>query len=222
MNQLVIFDLDGTLLYTIEDILNAVNKAILEMGINRQFNEEEMMTFVGSGVIELAKRALKVCGIEDNEKISELVNRYNAIYTKTCYCLTRPYNGVKELLKKLKNDGYLLVVFSNKPDVDTQKVIKYYFEEDTFDLVRGKLDGVLPKPSSEGVDLILKEFPQIEKNQIYYVGDSDVDMKTGLNSGLITIGVTYGYRPKEVIESYHPYAIVDSPAEVYETIANHK
>lgn len=218
MEKLVIFDLDGTLLDTIEDIKNALNKALINLGYNVNYSKKEVSSFVGSGALILAKRALEKLNIEDEKIILELRDEYNSIYGKSSNIYTKPFDGIKEMLEVLKHKNFKLVVFSNKPDIDTKSVIKSYFGDNLFDVVRGQIEGVKVKPNPEGLYNILKIFPTINKENIYYVGDSDVDMETGKNASLKTIGVTWGYRDKSILESYNPTIIVDSVESLFKTL----
>lgn len=220
MEKLVIFDLDGTLLDTIDDIRNALNKALNNLGFNINYTKEEVTSFVGSGATMLATRALKKFNISDEETILKLKDEYNRLYAKSSSILTKPFDGIKEMLEKLKKENTKLVVFSNKPDSDTKSVINTYFDSNTFEIVRGQIEGIKVKPSPEGLIKILENYPCIDTNNIYYVGDSDVDMETGINANLKVVAVTWGYRSEELLKSYNPYRIVNTVTELFNILKN--
>lgn len=218
MDKLVIFDLDGTLVDTLPDIKNAVNNALNNCGFIVDYNEDEIMSFIGSGEYLLIKRALKKFNVDDEDVIKRVRKEYNTLYHNACCNQTKVFDGITSGLYKLKENGYKLVVFSNKPDSETKKVINKYFESGLFDFVRGGIEGFPIKPNKEGIELILKHFNIINTNNVYYVGDSDVDMQTGLNANLKTIGTSYGYKPYEVLNSFNPYKVVKTPSELFELI----
>lgn len=220
MQKLVIFDLDGTLVDTLPDISWAMNKALNNLGYNGSYSLEEMKTFIGSGEYILTKRAVEKQGIYEEEKIKEVQKMYNSIYTANCKNLTKPFEGIIDGLERLKENGFKLVVFSNKPHTETLKVVNYYFREGMFDYVRGGVEGFPIKPAIDGINVILNKLSIIDTTNTYYVGDSDVDMKTGINASLKTIGTSYGYCKRIVLESFNPYKVVDSVNELFELILN--
>ena len=212
--KIIIFDLDGTLIDTIYDIKDAMNKALSICGYNISYTNDQMETFIGSGEYLLVKRALEFIGIFDEEKIVELRKLYKQIYTNNCKNNSIVFDGMIEGLKKLKLKGYKLCIFSNKPHTEVSKIANHYFEDGLFDIVRGSFDHIPVKPNREGLDIILNELNVIDTANVYYVGDSKVDMQTGINAGLYTIGVSYGYEKKEVLYSYNPQKVVDTVEEL--------
>lgn len=214
MDKLVIFDLDGTLLDTIEDIRNALNKTLLKNGINANYSKDEVKSFIGSGALKLVTRALKKQNINDEEFILKIKDEYNSIYFNASNIYSCPFIGIIDMLDKLKRENFKLVVFSNKPDNNVKFIIDYYFKKNTFDMVRGQIDGIKPKPSVEGLNIILENFKNIQKDNIYYIGDSNIDMEIGKNAKLKTIGVSWGYCDKDILKSYKPYKIVDTCDEL--------
>ena len=222
MNKLVIFDLDGTLVNTLPDISTSLNYALNNCGYKANYSLEEIKNFIGSGEYILIKRSLVKFNQTGEEEIQRVRKAYSHYYHEHCNINSLPYQGIIDELNKLKINGYQLAVFSNKPHSETTKVVETYFPKDFFAFVRGGMDGFPIKPNPAGIDLIFKELNVQDLNDVYYVGDSNVDMETGLNAKLITIGTAYGYCKKEVLESYNVYKVIDFPYELSSTILKTK
>lgn len=194
-NKLVIFDLDGTLLNTIDDIKDALNKAITKLHKD-EFTLNEVKHMVGSGVNILIERVVKKRDVSF-DKMKELYMKY---YGEGCKNKTKPYDGIINMLSTLKKENIKIAVLSNKPQRDTKATIDFYFPS-TFDKVYGQREGVNIKPSPDAVFEIMNEF-EVDNTSCLYVGDSDVDVMTALNSNLPFIVCLYGFRTKEELEKY--------------------
>ncbi len=211
MKKLVIFDLDGTLLNTIADLAHSTNQALAYYG----FPTHEVSAyryFVGNGITKLFERALpEEARTEENiEKIrSRFVPYYDAHNTD---CST-PYDGIPELLEALQERGILLAVASNKYQAATEKLVSHFFPSIRFTAVFGQREGIPTKPDARIVDDILKVCA-LRREETLYVGDSNVDMQTGINAGVDVAGVSWGFRPVEELRAYHPAHIVDRPEEI--------
>ena len=211
MKKLVIFDLDGTLLNTIADLANSTNYALKVLGY--PIHEPDKYNFmVGNGINKLFERALP-----DGEKTEENVLRvrqeFVPYYDQHNADKSRPYPGVTELLETLQTAGMQLAVASNKYQAATEKLIAHYFPNTKFTAVFGQREGIPVKPDP----IIVKEILQIAKVQeeeTLYVGDSGVDMQTAINAGVTSCGVTWGFRPRTELESFHPDHIVDNAEEI--------
>ena len=211
MKKLVIFDLDGTLLNTIADLANSTNYALKVLGY--RIHEPDKYNFmVGNGINKLFERALP-----DGEKTEENVLRvrqeFVPYYDQHNVDKSRPYPGVTELLETLQTAGMQLAVASNKYQAATEKLIAHYFPNIKFTAVFGQREGIPVKPDP----IIVKEILQIAKVQeeeTLYVGDSGVDMQTAINAGVTSCGVTWGFRPRTELESFHPDHIVDNAEEI--------
>ena len=211
MKKLVIFDLDGTLLNTIADLANSTNYALKVLGY--PIHEPDKYNFmVGNGINKLFERALP-----DGEKTEENVLRvrqeFVPYYDQHNADKSRPYPGVTELLETLQPAGMQLAVASNKYQAATEKLIAHYFPNTKFTAVFGQREGIPVKPDP----IIVKEILQIAKVQeeeTLYVGDSGVDMQTAINAGVTSCGVTWGFRPRTELESFHPDHIVDNAEEI--------
>lgn len=208
MVKLVIFDLDGTLLNTLDDISISVNYALNKNNLNT-VTKDEIKYMIGNGVDLLIKRAIK----DNLEKFNDVKDDYLKYYHENCKVNTRPYDGIIEELMKLKKDNIKIAVFSNKPDNDTNKMIAKYFPN-TFDVVLGKKDCNRIKPYPDGV-LEIKKKLDIQTNGIF-IGDSDVDIETGKNAHMKTIGVLWGFRNEQYLKEAD--AIIAEPNELYKII----
>ncbi len=208
----VIFDLDGTLLDTINDIGNAVNTALREIGVS-PYSMAQYKYFVGDGVVELINRVL--APHPDKRHLhGRTLERYLEEYAIHQYDLTRPYQGIEALLDALTARGIGVNVLSNKPHHATIAVIRHFFPTVPFQYIYGKMPEYKPKPDTKALELMIANL-QLPKSQILYVGDTATDMITAKNGGLTAIGCTWGFRLQDEIESagsdfvvHHPQAIL--------------
>ena len=209
----VIFDMDGTILNTLEDLKNATNYSL------RQFNMpertlEEVRMFVGNGIRKLVERA--VPSGTSTEKIDEVLDVFLKYYEVHSADNTSSYPGIHELVEKLKAAGIKTAVSTNKADAPAQELGKEYFNG-IFDLIVGQRDGLRTKPAPDSVNEILKIL-NIQKKDAVYVGDSDVDVQTAANSGLDFIGVSWGFRGRKFLQEKGAKNIVDSADEILDLV----
>lgn len=209
MIKTVIFDLDGTLLNTLEDLKNATNFALSEFGYPKR-SLEEVRCFVGNGVRKLIERAVP----ENCENVDECLCIFKKNYSENMCNRTVPYNGIVKILKDLKSNGVKIGVVSNKFDSAVKELCKKYFGN-LIDIAIGQADDVPKKPAPDGVFKAMKELGA-DKSSTAYVGDSEVDVQTAKNSGLPCIGVTWGFRDKEVLKGAD--FIVDNPCDIIDVI----
>ena len=209
MKQAVIFDLDGTLLDTLGDLRGAVNAA-LEMRSLPPRTMEEVRAFVGNGVRNLMKRALPQ-GAPD-EEIDAALADFKAYYAEHLCDETRPYDGIPELFSQLRQRGVKTAVLSNKLDSASKQLIEHYFPGQV-DVVFGERSGVPRKPDPSSCNEVVELFG-VPKEQILYVGDSDVDMQTAKNAGLTAVGVTWGFRERSVLLDGGADVLIDRPAQL--------
>lgn len=209
MTKLAIFDLDGTLLNTVEDLGNATNYALEQCGFPTH-PIEAYYQMVGRGIYNLFRAAIpSEYATEDN--VQRMASYFIPYYdTHKCDC-TRPYDGIPGMLKTITAAGVRLAVASNKYQDGAEKLVHHFFGEYDFVKILGQRDGQPIKPDPAIVDQILADVPKVTKEQVVYVGDSNVDMQTGANAQVRTIGVTWGFRSKEELAAYTPSAIVDTP-----------
>lgn len=209
----VIFDMDGTILNTLEDLKNATNYSL------RQFNMpertlEEVRMFVGNGIRKLVERAVPAG--TSAEKIDEVLDVFLKYYEVHSADNTSSYPGIHELVEKLKAAGIKTAVSTNKADAPAQELGKEYFNG-IFDLIVGQRDGLRTKPAPDSVNEILKIL-NIQKKDAVYVGDSDVDVQTAANSGLDFIGVSWGFRGRKFLQEKGAKNIVDSADEILDLV----
>lgn len=205
----IIFDLDGTLLDTLEDLANAVNVALEANGYPKR-TLEEVRCFVGNGVRNLMERA--VPDGTSAEMIEESLKVFKDYYAAHSQVMTKPYPGIMELLQSLKNDGFKISVLSNKYDAAVKSLCNKYFSG-LIDLPVGERPGIAKKPAPDGIFDVMKAL-NIEAARTLYIGDSEVDVKTSKNAGLTFVGVTWGFRDRSVLEENFAEYIIDSPEEL--------
>lgn len=211
MKKLVIFDLDGTLLNTIGDLAGSVNYALKQFGYQEHVFEE-YYNFVGDGITKLVERALPE-KVRTEEIIAKVRAEFVAHYQAHMTDLTRPYPGICDLLDRLHHQGVVLAVASNKFHEATHSLIHSYFENGTFDVVLGQREDRPAKPDPAIVEEIIG-VTGVDKSEVLYVGDSETDMQTAANSGVESVGVTWGFRPRHVLEKSGAVHIADQPEEI--------
>lgn len=184
----VLFDLDGTLLNTIDDLTDAVNRTLARFDLPQR-TRGEVRSFVGNGARLLMERAApEVTG----ERFEELLESYKADYDANCRVKTAPYPGVDELLQALKDAGVRTGLISNKPDSAVQPLYEAFFA-DTIDVAVGEREGIRRKPAP---DTVLSAMEQLgaKPGETLYVGDSEVDIQTARNAGVACASVAWGFR----------------------------
>lgn len=211
----VIFDLDGTILDTIEDLASALNFSLRNNGFSEK-STDETRRMVGNGIRKLILRALPS---DVSQELFEKIHKdFMTYYNEHCTDMTRRYDGVFEAVAQLKKDGYVVAVLSNKADFAVNKLCEYYYPG-VFAVCSGEIAGVARKPSTEPVDLITSKL-NLKPEECIYVGDSDIDVKTAKNSGMKCVSVDWGFRSRiDLIES-GAEVIVDSPNEMISKICN--
>lgn len=215
MKQLVIFDLDGTLLNTIADLAAAANHALAALGLSVR-SQTECQSFVGNGVGKLLERALPE-GYKTPEYMAKIRPAFFEYYDKHLADNTRPYTGMAELLSSLQKRGIKLAVASNKYQSATERLVKYFFPEIHFTAVLGQREGIPVKPDPTIVNDILFA-AGCEREDVLYVGDSDVDMQTAKNAEVRVCGVLWGFRTREVLAGYQPDYLTENPQEILDMV----
>ena len=206
-----IFDLDGTLLDTLQDLANAVNHAMRRMDYPER-TVDEVRRFIGNGIRMLIKRAApQDISSDDYDKTLAI---FMAYYLEHIADYTKPYDGIIDVINTLKQKGCKVAVVSNKADEAAKKVVKDFFG-DIFDLVVGKMYRFPSKPAPDSV-LYVIETLGADKSKCVYSGDSEVDVQTAHNAGLPCVGVTWGNRDiSELIAAGAEY-IAEKPSEIIE------
>lgn len=204
-----IFDFDGTLLDTLEDLADAMNAILREYGMPVH-PVDSYRYFVGDGMENLARRSA-IEGTGD-AVIRAMAERIDVVYGDGWNRKTRPYDGVADLLAEMRAKGLKIGLLSNKPDQFTQVMAKYYFSPGAFDAVFGSRPGVPKKPDPAAALEIAGLF-HLQPPEILYFGDTNTDMRTGRSAGMATIGVSWGFRPVAELKEAGAQAIIDTPAE---------
>lgn len=205
----VIFDLDGTLLNTLEDLADSVNEALAEANMPQR-SLEEIRTFVGNGVKMLVKRAVK--DGTDVETYEKVLSSFREIYMRRSRNKTKPYDGIKELIDTLVERKIKIAIVSNKIDEAVKELNDYYFGGIFLSAV-GDREGVPNKPNADLVNIALSELKSKRENSLY-VGDSDVDIETAKNSGLDCVSVSWGFKTKDELLGFGAKNIAHKPADI--------
>lgn len=209
MKNTVIFDLDGTLLNTLDDLTDSVNFALGEMGYPLHTADEVRM-MVGNSVIYLIEQALP--DGTDKEIFDKTLALFESHYQTNMRNKTAPYDGVMQMLDKLSTEGYKLAVVSNKPDVFTQELVGELFGK-YIPLAIGRSETIARKPAPDMLELAIKQLGS-DPDSTVYVGDSEVDVETSINAGVDCVGCLWGFRDRETLESAGAEFIISSPDEL--------
>lgn len=209
----VLFDMDGTLLDTLEDLCDSTNHALAQMGYPLR-GIEEIRRFIGNGAEKQIRRAVPEGTSEG--KIMETLAAFRAYYQDHCQIKTKVYDGLLDVLSELKEKGVKMAVVSNKPDAAVKKLSREYFG-DRLDYAIGPSDGVRCKPYPDMAETALKALG-IAKKDAVFVGDSEVDVQTGLNAGLDVIAVSWGFRSRKVVIEAGAKMIADDASELEKLI----
>lgn len=221
----IVFDLDGTLMNTLEDLAKSVNVVLVELQLPQR-SIDEIQRFVGDGVRELLVRAVKtaLCEVGKEETFShDLLDKalelFKKHYTVHCMDTARPYTGVCELLQNLKKAGFALAIVSNKPQKEVSILRKIFFA-DYVDVALGECEseGIRKKPAPDMVYKAL-ELLSVSADDAVYVGDSEVDIATAKNAGLDCISVLWGFRSEELLREKGATRFVHSPSEIFSIVS---
>jgi phosphoglycolate phosphatase len=207
----VLFDLDGTLLNTLEDIADSVNRTLMKMG----FPTHELDAYrylVGDGALMLISRALP----EDKRvtaTIKTCIEDFRKDYSSHWNIKTHPYKGIPELLDALKERGIKMGVLSNKPHTITQQCVTQILPHWRFDVVLGQKDSVPLKPDPSGALAVAQDM-KISPSHFLYLGDTAIDMKTAQTVGMFPVGVLWGFRPEEELVEGGAKALIKQPLDL--------
>lgn len=207
----VIFDLDGTLLNTLEDLTNAVNHALRESGYPER-TLDEVCRFVGNGVGKLIRRALPASADGDEEAYRETLQAFKSYYAAHNNDTTAPYDGVEALLERLNAAGVRQAIVSNKNDPNVKALAQSYFSR-WIGLAVGEQEGVRRKPAPDTVLTVMQAW-DCKPQSVLYVGDSDVDVETAQNAGVDCAAVCWGFRTEEELRAAGAHFLFHSPGEL--------
>jgi phosphoglycolate phosphatase len=209
--QAVIFDLDGTLLDTLEDIGYAVNRVLSARGFPIH-PIDAYRFYLGDGVAKLIARALPA-DRRDAETMRFCLESYRAGYDRQWNIKTRLYKGIGAMLDELTARGLKLAILSNKPHEFTERCVREYLSQWSFDVVFGQRDGVPLKPDPAGA-LAIAHFLGIPPAACLYLGDTAIDMKTAIAAGMTPVGVLWGFRPAHELRESGAQMLIDQPIEI--------
>jgi phosphoglycolate phosphatase len=215
MKKLVIFDLDGTLLNTIDDLAHAANYALSECG----FPTHEVSAypfFVGNGVGRLLERVLPP-EHRDVETVTRLRQIFQVYYEKHLWDYTKPYPGIMDLLSELSGMKVKLAVASNKYQRAASELVAHFFPRMPFEAVHGMRPGIPAKPDPSIVFNVLTNVPT-PKSEVIYLGDSGVDMEVARRACVDSVGVTWGFRPVDELRQHNASHIIDTPDQLLSLI----
>lgn len=215
----VLFDLDGTLLDTLEDIADAANRVLAR----HRYPIHPVAAyrfFVGEGARTLVERTLPEAA-RDDDTIDRMYAEFRGAYARNWDAKTRAYRGVPEMLDGLVERGFKIAVLSNKPDDFTRRCVEELLGEWKFDVVLGHHDGVPAKPDPAGALRVAEELG-VPPERILFVGDSSIDMRTAVAAGMFPVGVLWGFRPREELETNGARAIIEVPDELIALLQSFK
>ena len=213
MKDAIIFDLDGTLLNTLEDLTDATNYTLTKFGLPTR-TIDEVCSFVGNGVLLLIKRA--VPGGTQHPNFNNIFETFKNYYEEHSLDKTKPYDGVTCMLKTAKERGYKTAIVSNKIDSAVKHLKKIFFDT-VIDVAYGERPDIKKKPASDAVFAAMRDLCTTP-DRCVYVGDSDVDIMTAKNSGVDCISVSWGFRSREFLIKNGAKVIIDQPMDLFSHI----
>jgi len=211
--KLAVFDLDGTILNTLDDLADSLNHCLSVFKMPER-TIDEVRRFVGNGIRKLIERAVPENSSDDD--INMVYNEFIKYYGEHCSDKTKAYDGIENLIENLRKSGCHTAVVSNKADYAVQELCRKYFNG-CFDYAVGEREGISRKPSPDSVNEVLEKL-NISRKDSVYIGDSDVDIMTAANAGMDCISVSWGFRDCEFLKEHGASLIVDSPDEIRKLI----
>ncbi len=212
MIKACIFDIDGTLLDTLENLSDCMSEAMEHFGYPG-ISMEDTRYFVGDGYKKFVERALLHSGDSELSHFDEACKVYRGIFREKCLNNIKAYDGIIAALDELKKNGVKLGVVSNKPQSGAVENMNKVFGENYFCAVMGEQEGIPRKPDPAMLLKMMDDFG-VKKEEVMYFGDTNTDMQTGKSAGVITVGVTWGFRELEELMSFSPEHIVHHPGEI--------
>lgn len=207
----VIFDLDGTLLDTLEDIADSANSVLTRHGYP-EHPLDDFRYFVGDGARELTRRVLPETA-RDDATVDKIYKEFRNEYGKNWNNKTTVYRGVPAMLDGLASRGVTIAIFSNKPDDFTRKCVTELLAGWSFEVILGLREGVPPKPDPLGAFDVAKRLG-LETHKIMFVGDTSIDMKTAVAAGMCPVGALWGFRTADELQLSGAQAIIEKPEDV--------
>lgn len=209
-----VFDMDGTILNTLDDLAAATNYSLAQNGLPER-TTDEVRRFVGNGIQKLIERAVPAGA--GNDMIVRVHEAFTSYYSHHCTDLTKPYDGISGLLSFLRAGGCRTAVVSNKDDYAVQTLARVYFPAQ-FDAVVGVRQGMQKKPAPDTVFEVMKQLG-VAPSSCVYIGDSEVDIQTAKNAGIPCISVSWGFKGRKFLEEHDAACIADTAAELQKFLA---
>ena len=216
MTRLVIFDLDGTLCNTTRAMALCGNWALEELGF-KGFEQNAYGGFSGGGIDEYVNAILEAAGDREHRYAERFWQLYIKRQSELDEEANIPYEGIKALLEELKKKGVRLALLSNKDHETCVEIAETVFGVGVFDAVRGDQRAIPVKPDPAGVFALLDQLC-VSPEDTLYIGDTEVDMKTGKNAGIRTVAALWGYRSRETLAAYLPYAMIETPSQLLDLL----
>ncbi|MBD3307456.1 HAD-IA family hydrolase [candidate division KSB3 bacterium] len=213
----VLFDLDGTLLDTLEDLANSMNRVLAAQGFPTH-PIDAYRYFVGDGLQMLVARTVPEEQRSDEVVINESIRRFNADYGQSWNIKTRPYEGVPEMLDTLGTRGLPLAILSNKPHAFTQHCVSALLADWPFAVVLGQREGIPRKPDPAGA-VEIAEMLNVLPAEFLYLGDTGTDMQTAVAAGMFPVGVLWGFRTREELQQNGAQVLLDRPADLFSLLS---
>ena len=209
----IIFDLDGTLLNTLDDLGNAFNRVLKKNGLPTH-SIDKYRYFIGDGAAVLTERALPE-ELRNETQIQKYLKEFLADYNENYFVDTKPYNGIQDLLKELAKRTIKTAVLSNKPQEATDRCVKRFFPTHRFEAVFGMNNSIPRKPNPAGA-LKISELFRIPASEFIFLGDTAIDMTTALNAGMMSIGAAWGFRSERELFDSGAQKVIERPSELLE------
>lgn len=211
----VIFDLDGTLLDSLIDLANSANR-ILEKHNLPVHPVERYKNFIGDGTLKLVERFLPEQE-RTAEKIQAIVPEFKSDYSETCDLYSKPFDGISEMLEKLKQKNIKTAILSNKPHELTLRCTNKLLPTELFDIIRGHIEDVPRKPDPQSALQLIQELG-VSREETVFVGDMEMDINTALNAGFKAVGVDWGFRTKEELLNLGAEVVISRPGQLFEIL----
>lgn len=211
MIKCALFDLDGTLVNTIDDLAGACNILIEKYGYDYHWTLDDYKNFVGNGAKKLVSRAFGK-SLDDNT-LDDMYSEFKFLYDKIKLDNAHAYVGIEEQLEILKQKGIKLAVITNKPDVAAKGMVEHIFGKGYFDYIIGSVDGVPVKPDPTTTKMALEHLGCTNKEAIF-IGDSEVDIRTAKNANIECVACSWGFRSFSTLFNENPDIIIDEPSYI--------